>query len=133
MFDQVWYPSLEQAEQAQLLVLVRTVIPDSLLLQLLSGWLGPGADANASSGARPMPLPAERGNGSNASPPRTLGSAAAGEEAPPLLGGEGGVGGCGALSLRPPLKDIVHIHRSICSALEGFLREVSERRWQRCL
>lgn len=122
----------------QLLTLIRAVVPDSLLLQLLSGWLGPASLNDATSTGLGPPLADSRasqphhpalestmenfeccGNPSQciySKPYPCAGSV-------PAAAPDASISQCPSSPdpTRPPLNDIIHIHRSICSSLEVFL------------
>ena len=137
-----------QADQAQLLHLIRTVVPNSLLLQLLTGWLGPAALPVPGVCATAAVVITEAVMSTECSAPSGPSVVAAGPPSAPFEC-------CGLapqcaynppcnsvipspaphappsaapLASRPPLNDIIHIHRSICSALEGFLQEARQLR-----
>ncbi|GAX84312.1 hypothetical protein CEUSTIGMA_g11734.t1 [Chlamydomonas eustigma] len=189
-------PTVPEVEQAQLLMLIRTVVPDSLILQLLSSWLRPTAAAAAACTtqiAQQLPL-------DNAAPPVSSCSVLAtgfqpeSWQALSVPKREGGVmtstrsilpeccgnrqaceyqaascchdpAGCSTSVPPPPvslsshgdtlalgttdplpaghlvgsssminrpaaLKDILHIHNSICSALYRFREEISALRYK---
>ncbi len=98
-------PMVPQQEQEQLTRLLRDVIPDHLLLHLLTNWL------------QPLP-PSEQQEQGAAAP-----AAAPSASAPAPAASEPSALAIAGSTLHPPIQGIIHFHHSIKAALEALVAE----------